>query len=166
MSKEVKKYSELKPEEQELMKQKFLNYIPISKIAREHGVARTSLQYHATNHWTPVRESMRAETFTEFMDTKRESFVKMSKTSMSIIKSALQDLATRDVPPSMREAQMAVNVLVELDKITRLDDGNPTEITAEKPVSIESVKKKLALNPFEKEVEEVAFMEVEDEEDN
>ena len=110
------------------------------------------LQYHATRHWTPIRESMRAETFSEFMDTKRESFVKMSKTSMHIIKSALEDLSKRDVPPTMREAQMAVNVLTELDKITRLDDGNPTEITAEKPVSIEAVKQKLALNPFAEQV--------------
>ena len=159
----LNKYSELNEEEQEEMKQKFLNYLPISRIAREHSVSRTTLQYHATKHWNPVRESMRAETFGQFMDTKRETFVKMSTTSMSIIKSALDDLANRDVPPSMREAQMAVNVLVELDKITRLDDGAPTEITAEKPLSIDAVKKKIALDPFSK-VEEVAFKEVEDEE--
>lgn len=165
---DIQKFTDLSEEEQEKMKQKYLNYIPVSKIAREHGVSRTTLQYHATTHWNPVRESMRAETFGEFMDTKRESFVKMSKTSMSIIKSALEELSNRDVPPTMREAQMAVNVLVELDKITRLDDGAPTEITAEKPLSLEAVKKKIALDPFSKEIEkieEIAFTEVENEDD-
>jgi len=160
---DIKKFTDFSDDEKEVMKQKYLNYVPVSKIAREHGVSRTTLQYHATTHWVPVRESMRAETFGEFMDTKRESFVKMSKTSMSIIKAALEELSNRDVPPTMREAQMAVNVLVELDKITRLDDGAPTEITAEKPLSIEAVKKKIRLDPFS--AEAVEFKEVENEND-
>ena len=159
-NKEVRAYGDIAPDEQEKMKQKFLRYISVAKIAREHGVKRTTLQYHATTHWTALRENLKAETFSEFMDTKRENFVKMSQSSMSIIASALIELAQRDMPPTMREAQMAVNVLAELDKITRLDDGNPTEITAEKPMSIENIRAKLALNPFGEDVKEVEFKEV------
>ncbi len=147
------------PEEQEAAKNEFLKYVPIAKIARQFNIRRTTLQYHATRHWTNDREAMKAELMSEFHDTKRGDFIKMSVSSIKIIQKALADLASRDMPPSMREAQQAVSVLEALDKITRLDDGNPTEITAEKPVSIQHVRDKLKLDPFQK-PEEVEYKEI------
>lgn len=44
MSKEVKIFSDLTEDEKEVMRNKYLQYIPISKIAREHGVKRTTVQ--------------------------------------------------------------------------------------------------------------------------
>lgn len=161
----VRAYNELSDEEQEAAKNQYLKYVPISKIARDVGVARTTIQYHATRHWQVQREAMKAELFSEFHDTKRADFVKMSVSSIKIIQKALADLARREVPPSMREAKDAVTVLEALDKITRLDDGSPTEIMAEKPVSIEHIKKKLAMNPFNQETEEVEYKEVKNEDD-
>ena len=163
MTTELRPFKDLSPDEKENAKNQFLKYKPVASIAREMSVKRTTLQYHATNYWIQEREAMKAEVFSEFHDTKRTDFVKMSTSSIKIIQRALKDLADRDMPPSMREAQQATAVLEVLDKITRLDDGSPTDITAEKPISIEAVKKKLLNDPFQK-VEEVEYKEVKEDE--
>ena len=84
----------------------------------------------------------------------------MQQSSVKIMKAALKELLDRDIPPSMREAQQVSAIMDSIDKIMRLDEGTPTDISGEKPMSIEHVEAKLKLNPFRKKVETVEFKEV------
>jgi hypothetical protein len=155
------KFTSLPEADQERAKQLFLEGESISSISTQFNVARSSLSYHANKHWKKELDLQRAELFSHFTKSKRANFIKMSESAIRVMTRALEDMAHREIPPTIREAKDATVILESLDKITRLDDGNPTDIVAEKPISITSLKEKLMLDPFykETEIEEVEFKE-------
>lgn len=157
------KFLDLPKEKQNEVKDKYLAGESLTSLAKEYGIARTSLSYHANKNWKVELELQRAELFSHFSKAKKANFIKMSESAIKVMTRALEDIADRDIPPSIREAKDAAVILESLDKITRLDDGSPTEIVAEKPISITELKAKLLLDPFSEgeEIEEIDYKEVE-----
>lgn len=142
-------------------KRRYMEYENVSAIARDLDIPRTSLNHYIQNYWEQERDLSKAELFAAFSETKKASFVEMSEASIKIIKRALAQLANRDNPPSVMEAKRATEILESLDKITRLDEGNPTEITGEKPMDLKDIQVIANLNPFA-EVEDADYKEIED----
>ena len=161
MSKD-KTFTDLPKKDQERIKQEYLEGKSLAAISRENEIARTSLSYHANKYWKEELNLLRAELFSNFSTNKKANFIKMSESAIAVMSKALQELAEREYPPTIREAKDATVILESLDKITRLDDGSPTEIVAEKPISIKELKAKLALDPFseEGEIEDATFKEI------
>ena len=142
-------------------KRMYMEYIPVIDIAKAIEENRTTISYYVQTYWRPEREMMKADLFAHFSEVKRTNFIKMSASSMEIIQRALHDLAKRDMPPTVTEAKKATEILESLDKITRLDDGNPTEIMGEKPMSFKDIEVIANLNPFKnKEIPDADFNEL------
>ena len=159
-----RKFTELSTESQAEAKRMYLEHFSIAEIARQFDVSRQSMSYHANKYWKSEKDLLRAELFQQFTENKRTAFTRMSQAAIDVMTRALEEQARRIEAPSIREAKDAVAILEALDKITRLDDGNPTEILAEKPLSITSLKAKLALDPFNTmEIEDADFSEDEGE---
>lgn len=156
----MRKVTELTENELETAKEMYMEGVSVLDIANKLDVARTSLSYHVNKKWKPELELMRADLFARFSRSKRTSFIKMSSAAMKVMARALQELADREEPPTVREAKGASDILEALDKITRLDDGNPTDIIAEKPASIIDIEHKLRLDPFYTPSEEIEDAEV------
>lgn len=162
-------WADLSPDQQERAKQMFFEYNSVASIAAKFNIKRTTLQYHATtkdNSWEVERELMRAELFSKWSQTKRSSLVGMQSDLVTIIGRSVKHLANRDDPPTPREAKDATVILESLDKITRLDDGTPTEIQGEKVMKLEDITAIAELVPFkkkeneeEKEQEEIVYIE-------
>ena len=156
--KKSKTFMELPEIKRDEFKAKFLAGEGILPLSREYGVKRSSAQYYADKYWKDELALARAELFQQFSKNKKEDFIKMSQSAMKIMRKALEELAKRDQPPSMMEAKRATEILESLDKITRLDDGKPTEISEERPITTIELQKKLSFDPFfqkEEVVEEV-----------
>lgn len=156
------KFTDLSKELQEEIKTEYLKGESLVSLAERYKVKRTTLSYHANKNWKQELELQRAELFSHFSKAKKANFIKMSESAIKVMTRALEDMADRDIPPSIREAKDAAVILESLDKITRLDDGSPTEIVAEKPISITELKAKLLLDPFSEgeEIEEIDYKEV------
>ena len=135
----------------DLAKKLYMDYNSVSEIARETGMSRAAI-YNQIKKWAVEREMLRAELMEKVVTAKTKDFASMAIASIEIIKRSLEDLAKRDIPPSVNEAQKATQIFEALDRITRLDNGDPTEITSDKPISIKAIKHKINLNPF-KEIE-------------
>jgi len=161
MSKD-KTFSDLSEPNKEALKQAYMEGVTITELADKYGLKRTSLSYHANKYWKQELELRRSELFESFSSSKRANFIKMSESAIKVMSKALQELAQREFPPTIREAKDATVILESLDKITRLDDGNPTDIIAEKPVSIIELRDKLKIDPFYEEVEDVEFVQIEE----
>lgn len=162
--KKNRKWNELSKAEQDAAKQRYMEYQSVASIAEELNVARTTVQYHAKTHWETEREMLKAELFSQFTKTKRSKFIEMSEASIKIINKSLQALINREEPPSTREAKDATVILEALDKITRLDDGKPTEITEEKVMDMNEIQAIATLVPFKPKlaepIEEVEYEEI------
>jgi predicted DNA-binding protein YlxM (UPF0122 family) len=154
--------SDLTDEQREWAKNQYLvEHMSITDIAKKLDVGRTSVSYYANKYWKKELDMMKAELFARFTSTKRMHFTKMSESSIKIIARSLEALANRDNPPSVMEAAKATQILESLDKITRLDDGSPTDIVAEKPISIKEIESIIDLNPFtERKIEDVEYKEI------
>lgn len=137
----------------ELMKQMYMDYKPITDIAKAFDVARNTVTWHINaNSWNAERKLAESEVFSSFDDAKKVDFVKMTQAAATIMSRSLQELATRHEPPTINEATRAADILKTLDNILRLDDNKPTEITqnTDKPMNEEELREKLAKDPFSK----------------
>lgn len=156
----IRKIKDLDTPEYEEVKRLYMEYHSVKSIAEQFNIGRTSLSYHANKHWKLERDMIKADLFSQFADSKKANFIKMSQAAVQVMTRALETLASRDFPPSVKEAKDATAILEALDKITRLDDGNPTDITAEKSVSFKDIEAVASLNPFKnKEIEDAEFKE-------
>ena len=154
MAKKHKSLNDVSPAIRSQIKKEYMEYKPISQIARKYDIPRQSLQYYVSTKWREERALMRSQLFANFSEGKRVAFTDMSESAIEIMKRALKDLANRPEPPDIKEASKVADILASLDKIQRLDDNQPTDIMAEKPMDIVSIRQKLSLDPFSEENEE------------
>ena len=159
--KKNKSFTDLPATTQHKIRSEYLSYTPVSKIAEKYDIPRTSLDYHVKSKWFVEREMLRSELFASFAAGKQTEFIELSSSSLSILKKGLEFLEQRTDPPSVKELAQVSKIFESLDKIMRLEAGDPTSITAEKPMSIKEIRDKLNMvDPFATgEIEDVSFKE-------
>jgi hypothetical protein len=151
-----KSFTDLPVKTQEDIRSRYLSYETVSSISDRYDIPRTSLDYHVKQRWYQERELLRSELFANYAAGKQAEFVGLSNSSLSILRKGFEALADREDPPSVREMGQVAKIFETLDKIMKLDAGDPTSITAEKPLSIKEIKQELGIiDPFNKEEIEV-----------
>ena len=139
--------------EEKLKKAKalYMQYISRNAIAEKAGIPASTVYHHIKTKWRDERELMKAELIAQMTESKKANFTKMTSASIEILQRALTTLAKRGEAPTMQEACKVSEIMSTLDRITRLDDGDPTDIISnqEKPLTIEVLKEKIAKDPFE-----------------
>jgi hypothetical protein len=159
-----KSFTDLPITIQEEIRNRYLSYETVSSISERYEIPRTSLDYHVKQRWHQERELLRSELFASFAAGKQAEFVNLSNSSLKILERGLAFLENRAEPPSVREMGQVSKIFESLDKIMRLEAGDPTSITAEKPLSIKEIKAQLkSADPFNKEeIEVVEYIEKDD----
>jgi uncharacterized protein (DUF2249 family) len=134
----------------EKMKKDYMNYVPVTVIAETYNVSRSTVLHHANKGWEEQRGLKRSELYRNLADSKQVDFNKITGNTIKVLKRSLAQLADRTEPPTMKEALDASKILDVLDKITRLDEGAPTDIISnhDKPITIVELQKKIAVDPF------------------
>jgi hypothetical protein len=141
-------------------KRMFMEYVPLSVIATQLGVARTSLSYHATTYWNLERELAKSEMFAAFASQKKVTMTRLSEAALKILVRAMENSADSDNAPTLKEGQQTAMILESIDKILRLDEGTPTDITESRPTTTIELKRRLLLDPFA-EIQDVEVKELE-----
>jgi predicted transcriptional regulator len=129
----------------------FMEYMSVRKIADHVGCSPGAVQYYINKEWGEERDLIRVENQQNMKDVKQVEFSSIAEYTIHIMKAALVDLATRERPPTISEAKQASEIMNILDKITRLDKGEATDIVSnqEKALTVETIAKKLKLDPFQ-----------------
>ena len=132
------------------IREDYMNYVPVSVIAERHGVARSTVIHHAGKKWADERGLLKAELYRNLSDSKQVDFNEITNNSITILKRSLAQLSVRSEAPTLKEALDASKILDILDKITRLDEGSPTDIISnhDKPITIVELQKKISIDPF------------------
>lgn len=139
----------------------FMTFMPVIEIAKQLDIPYKTLVYHS-NKWKEERGLLRNEILKELSENKKAILTSLVGNSLECVDRAILDLRNRGKPPSISEARMLTNIIAEIDKILRLDDGNPTDIIAEhKPSTIIELKDKLKRDPFY--IEDATYKEKPDE---
>jgi hypothetical protein len=136
----------------------FMTFMPVVEISKELNIPYKTLIYHS-NKWKEERGLLRNEILKELSENKKAILTSLVGNSLECVDRAILDLRNRNRPPSISEARMLTNIISEIDKILRLDDGNPTDIIAEQnPSTIIELRDKLKRDPFY--IEDANFKEV------
>jgi len=136
----------------------YMDFKPLKDIAASTGINYRTLLYHSKK-WDGERNLMRNELLREISENKKAVLTSLTGNSLDCIDKAIKDLKFRQQAPTIHEARMLTNIVAEIDKIMRLDDGNPTDIIAEhKPTTIIELREKLKVDPFY--IEDGSFTEV------
>jgi len=109
----------------------YMDYLPITEIAKESGVPRTTLYYYIRSSWKLRREVRSKELLSAIAVGKREAFEELTGSALKIMSRALTALVQRPQSPTMKEAIDASKVISEIDRITRLDKAENNEPTDE-----------------------------------
>ena len=153
-----KRYDE---DQLELARSLYLEFKSPREIATKTGIKYRTVLYHAKNNWKEDRDVLRHEILKEISENKKAILSSLTSNSLECVDKAIATLKRRENPPTIAEARMLTNIIAEIDKILRLDEGNPTDIIAEhKPATIIELKEKLKKDPFY--IEDASFKEVED----
>ena len=101
----------------------------------------------------------------DLAENKKALLVSLTGNSLDCIDRAIRTLKERAKPPTVMEARNLTTIVSEIDRILRLDDGEPTDIISQhKPATVIELKQKLKADPFF--IEDADFREVENEENS
>lgn len=134
----------------EKAKKLYLEYESIATVAKSTGLKHSTISYHVNkkNGWREERNLLKADLLGKVAESRRGAFAQMTLDSVTIIQKCLAAMANSENPPTPHEAKKVTEILEALDRITRLDDGAPTEIVAEKPFAIEHITTIVQSDPF------------------
>lgn len=146
----------------EYAKKEYMNYRSISDIAREIDVPRLTLQNYVNNLWRSERTLRRNELASEFLESKAATVNQTFSSSFRGIKNWVDKVTDPSYDLKPHEARTLMSIVESMDKITRLDQGSPTDIISEtKPISVIEIRKKiLKADPFQ--IVDARYKEIED----
>lgn len=101
----------------------------IKKIAEMTGIKRTTLQYYVKKEWREERELRETELLAKVSNSHSQMIANMTRSAIVAVDRAMSNLASREEPPSAKEASDIVGVLEKLQKISDAykDDENAEE---------------------------------------
>lgn len=140
------KYDAAKLEE---AKKLYLNYNSRQVIMEKTGLSEHAVKYYVNTGWKDARDLRKHEVIEALSESKKALMVQISKNGLEVLARAMEDLKAnpRDLGP--KEIVQIAGVIADMDKITKLDDGAPTEIIADtKPATIVEIRKMLQKDPF------------------
>lgn len=135
-------------EQLEAAKTLYLGYNTLSSISADTKISRASLLYYIPK-WREERESLKSEIIDALSDSKKNLMYSIAKNGLEILGKSMEALSKSNRVLTAKEMIGITNIIESLDKITKLDEGNPTEILAEiRPATIVEVRKLLTNDPF------------------
>ena len=153
----------LSDEQLEWAKAQYMDYTPVTKIASKLGVRKNTVQYHVDKGWRSERTLRSNTLISEFTEAKANM---MNSTFSCSFKSIQEWVRVKSKHPEElkpHEVKTMMSIISEMDKIMRLDKGEPTDIVSEtKPISVIEVRNQiLKSDPF---LKDASFREIENEE--
>jgi len=145
-------------------KSRYMNYEPISEIAKSMGLQRGALQYHVDKYWKSERVLRKNEMIAEFSDSKIALINETFSKSYKGVHAWVHKVTQPDYELKPHEVKTLMQIIADMDKITRLDQGSPTDIIADTvPVPVIEIRKKIVnSDPFLQEGEYREITEIQD----
>jgi len=159
MTSNNKKYTD---EQLEVAKKLYMAYKPAKDIVEISGVKKSSIHYYIKTKWLQEREDNKSELLKTFTERKKSLMASIASNGLEILAKAMENLKDVNRPLSANEIKSISTIVSELDKISKLDEGNPTEILAEiKPATTIEIRELLNNDPFlQGEIEDANFKDI------
>jgi len=126
----------------------FFSFETPTQIIKKVKVSSTTLNTWVQK-WKVERSKVTTALIEEARDRNQKDILDIFHLGLPLIKSSLAARIKEDKPLDIKEAQQVTQILMDFDKLQRLEIGKPTEIHSWlKPASIDDLKKALERDEF------------------
>lgn len=132
MSREGKELVKYTDEQLAMARDAYMEGETYDRIAALSGLKVSAVRYYVNKHWYQEREEQALMLAQHFVGSKKKLLNDISQRGLNILRHSLKKWQEENYVLSPKEAGNVVNILMNFDKIARLDSGNATEITAVK----------------------------------
>ena len=131
----------------------YFQYVPVEEISKRLEVPAKTISIWARKYkWDLERKGQLAEVLNDTKDQGQKTLAHISKVSLALIYKSLASRAEQQDALTLREAQIVTDIVTKLDRIARLDAGNPTDIIEDSrhvaPITINELRKIVAKDEF------------------
>lgn len=125
--------------------QDYMNYDSIAVISKRYGIPPHTLSYKSFQKykglsWKQERDRMEDKVLAEMVKEKREDLAKIFGLTSKLILRVLARFEHRDVPRTVEEATKLSQILMNCDKVWRLQRELPTDIVGTKELTVTELK--------------------------
>jgi len=129
-------------EQLEQAKGLYMSSVPLSEIAREMGIPRSSLQHYEKTYWKAEKDAWQKEILQAAGSLTKEAIFRASKAGTTVMVRALEHMAKRAEPPTVKEAEIASKIMQNLDAIAAVTADDKEQEEEVEMIEVE------ALDPF------------------
>jgi len=126
-----------------LAKQLYMDYKPLSEIASACGLKISGVRYYIDKKdgWRSERILRSQELASSYSEAKIKQMNSTFSNCFSSIETWVREKARNPKELKPFEVKTMMSIIQEMDKISRLDAGNPTDIIAEtRPMDVKEVR--------------------------
>jgi hypothetical protein len=145
----------------DMAKAMFMNYKTYNEIANATGINPYTVRQKC-GKWKKERDVQKYEVLKALVDHKKQFFVDLTTSGLELLVRNIKDLNNEKATLSVKELASISDIITNIDKIIRLDDGTATEIVTEiKPATREQIVELVRNDPFT-DIEDFEFKEIAD----
>jgi len=136
-------------EQKETAKELYMQYRPFLEIAAETGLSIYAINWYARKYWRQERDLAKTQVIQLLGEQKAKAFAEIGMHGMDLLVRSLREHSKNGTILSVKEAFALSNIITNIDKIVRLDEGAPTDIISDmKPSTREEVIEVINVDPF------------------
>jgi uncharacterized protein YjcR len=133
--------------------QLYLKYTPYEEMAAMTGMSVYAMKWYAKKGWRKERDLLKSQIIDLLGESKAKSFAEIGKHGMDLLVRSLQEHTRNGTILSVKEALALSNIITNIDKIVRLEDGLPTDIVKDiMPADQSEIIELVQADPFYKQL--------------
>lgn len=153
--------------QRELARNLYMSYQSRDEIVEKSGMSMSSLKYYIHKSWYKEREASKYQMVQALSDSKKKVLTSIVSDGLELVARSMKEWVRSGKVLTPKEADSISKIITDADKISKLDEGSPTDILGEiKPATYveirEARERALELDPFHiaSEIEEGEFKEL------
>lgn len=141
--------SDLTHAQLEKSKEMYLKGYPLREIMETTTISKSTIYYHIPK-WREERELNKNEIIAALSENKKTLLSEVIKNGLDVLAHSMKELKKSNEALTAKEMVGLSNVITNIDKIIKLDQGDPTNITEnKKPATVLEIKEMLRkADPF------------------
>jgi len=131
----------------------YMQYKSYMDIAAETGMSIYAVKFYCKQHWKKDRELHKSQIIEVLGETRGKAFAEISIYGLELLVKSLKDHAKNGTILSVKDSFALSHILTNIDKMIRLDEGNPTDIIKDvKPADRGEIIQLIQADPFYKQL--------------
>lgn len=131
----------------------YMNYKSLAEICAMTGMSIYAVKFYSHKYWRKERQLSKSQILDLLGESRGKAFAEISLYGMELLVRSLKDHAKNGTVLTIKESFALSHILSNIDKMVRLDSGEPTDIIKDiKPADRGEIIQLIQSDPFYKQL--------------